>query len=414
MAKSLKKVAPVQRTAEVSHLADLVPDPANRRSHNPRNIGMVVDALQAVGAARSIVIDEDNVVLAGNGVVEAAAEAGLTRVRVVEADGSEVIAVRRRGLTQAQKRALAIYDNRTGELAEWNAEQLAADVAAGLDLKPWFGEEELAGLLGTTVKAGLTDPDAVPEVRATDIQVGDLFELGKHRLLCGDSTTADDVARLMGGVAATVVLTDPPYGMDLDTDWTGVIGAIGAIGHGIKGDKYAKVVGDDAPFDPSPLFVTFASAREMFLFGADYYAERIPSRASGSWLVWDKRKPSQSDAIGAEFELIWSKVKHKRRMLRHDWFGFLSSANRAEAHDRLHPTQKPTSLLVDILTQWSKPADVLSDTYAGSGSTVMACEQTSRSCYAAEIVPAYCQVIIDRWEQFTGLKANKVGEAVRA
>jgi hypothetical protein len=128
-------------------IGDLVPDPENRRKHNPRNIGMVVDALQRVGAARSIVIDENDVVLAGNGVLEAAAEAGITRLRVVDVDGSEVVAVRRSGLTKEQKRDLAISDNRAGELAEWNAEQLRADRDAGLGLSPWFGDHELSRAL---------------------------------------------------------------------------------------------------------------------------------------------------------------------------------------------------------------------------------------------------------------------------
>lgn len=152
-AKSLTKMAPRHR-AETgpTHIKDLVPDPANRRAHNPRNIGMVVDALQHVGAARSIVVDEDNVVLAGNGVVEAAAEAGITRVRVIEADGTEVIAVRRSGLTPEQKRALAMYDNRAGELSEWSAEQLQADQSHGLDLKAFFFDAELVDL-GVVVPA---------------------------------------------------------------------------------------------------------------------------------------------------------------------------------------------------------------------------------------------------------------------
>jgi hypothetical protein len=140
-------MAPVHRV-EPAHIKDLVADPENRRKHNPRNIGMVVDALHKVGAARSIVIDEDNVILAGNGVTEAAAEAGITRVRVVEAAGDELIAVRRSGLTAEQKRALAIYDNRTAELAQWNPEQLGADAAAGLDLSPWFTDAEAARLIG--------------------------------------------------------------------------------------------------------------------------------------------------------------------------------------------------------------------------------------------------------------------------
>jgi len=128
------------------HIKDLQPDPKNRRSHNSRNIGMVSDALRAVGAARSIVIDEDNIILAGNGVTDACAEAGITRLRIIEADGNELIAVRRSGLTEAQKRALALYDNRTSELATWNVEQLAADVKDGLDFAPFFFENELQEL----------------------------------------------------------------------------------------------------------------------------------------------------------------------------------------------------------------------------------------------------------------------------
>lgn len=127
-----------------THIRDLVSDPANRRKHTPRNVGLIVDGLQKVGAARSIVIDEDGVVLAGNATVEAAAEAGITAVKVVEASGNEVIAVKRTGLTSDQKRDLAIYDNRAAELAEWDMGQLATDVAAGIDLSAFFQENELA------------------------------------------------------------------------------------------------------------------------------------------------------------------------------------------------------------------------------------------------------------------------------
>src|SRR5262252_5814656 len=181
-------------------VARLTADPQNRRGHPARNLDLIAQALREVGAARSIVIDEDDVVLAGNGVVQAAPRAGLTKLRVVEAAGDEVIAVRRRGLTAAQKRALALYDNRTAELAEWDVAQLLADQAEGLDLASFWSDAELAALLGGNggPKQGRTDPDAVPEVRATEIQRGDLFELGRHRLLCGDSTVAADVARVMG------------------------------------------------------------------------------------------------------------------------------------------------------------------------------------------------------------------------
>lgn len=131
------------------NLARLKPDPKNRRTHGKRNKAMLLDSLNAVGAARSIVIDEDDVILAGNGIAEQAPDAGITKVQIVEADGQTLIAVRRRNLTPEQKRKLALFDNRSAELAEWNPEQLAADQTAGLDLVPFFTEGELAKLLDT-------------------------------------------------------------------------------------------------------------------------------------------------------------------------------------------------------------------------------------------------------------------------
>lgn len=138
------------RPTAPTRLADLQPDPVNRRSHPARNLAMTVEALRAVGAARSIVIDEDNLILAGNGVTAAALEAGLTKVHVVDVDGQTLVAVRRRGLTDDQKRALALYDNRTGELAEWNVEQLTADLTNGEDLTAFFLPDDLK-VLGVVV-----------------------------------------------------------------------------------------------------------------------------------------------------------------------------------------------------------------------------------------------------------------------
>ena len=142
---------------EVVTIADLKPDPANARKHNARNLGMIVDALHKVGAARSIVIDEHGTILAGNGVVEAAADAGIERVQVVDADGETLIAVRRTGLTDEQKKRLAYYDNRTAEVADWDAEQIAADLEAGFSFEGMFSEEETAALLGQAADAVLDD-----------------------------------------------------------------------------------------------------------------------------------------------------------------------------------------------------------------------------------------------------------------
>jgi DNA modification methylase len=256
--------------------------------------------------------------------------------------------------------------------------------------------------------------DSVPDVpEETITKLGDLWELGEHRLICGDSTDINVVDRLMDGVKADMVLSDPPYGMSLDTDFSTIKGSMKSLGrkNHTEGNKYEKVIGDNEDFKPeliTTFFANFDYVKEMFLFGADYFAELLPDKNKGSWLVWDKRKESQADAIGSEFELIWSRNKHKRRMLRHDWFGFLSSENGADARNRVHPTQKPITLLVDILNQWGKDANVIVDLYGGSGSTLIACEQLNRKCYMCELDTHYVDVIIDRWEKFTGQKAVKL------
>lgn len=139
---------------------ELLADPVNRRLHPARNVEMMRDSLKSVGAARSIVIDEDDMILAGNGVTAAAVAAGIENVRIIESDGDELIAVRRRNLTPEQKRALALYDNRTAELAEWNPEQLEADHAAGLEFRPFWTAEEEAELLKITPEFGPVPADA--------------------------------------------------------------------------------------------------------------------------------------------------------------------------------------------------------------------------------------------------------------
>ena len=145
---------------DLTHIKDLVPDPKNRRKHTPRNVGMIVDALHKVGAGRSIVIDENNEVLAGNATIEAAGEAGITQLKVVDASGDEIVAVRRTGLTTDQKRDLAIFDNRTGELAEWDAKQILEDAEASIDLSSFFSDGELQSILD----------------RAEDVNLDDFFE----------------------------------------------------------------------------------------------------------------------------------------------------------------------------------------------------------------------------------------------
>jgi DNA methylase len=380
----------------LTHIKDLVPDPANRRQHNPRNVGMIADALREVGAARSIVIDEDNVILAGNGVIDAAAEAGITRLRVIEADGEEVIAVRRAGLTAEQKRALAIYDNRTAELATWNLDQLLADVGNGLALQPWWTPEEEALLLKAQAKQGRTDPDAVPAERATDIQRGDLFELGAHRLLCGDSTNSEDVARVMDGARADFSFTDPPYNVNME---------------------YTAETNDNLP-------------RDSFVAWCQRWATHLPRvhcltvgikrlvwwgdiLGDPQWIIaWVKRNGQGQTGLGGTNK--WDAILCYGVPLDRDVDVIEINNDYREGVKAKgdHPTAKPVELWTTVIGRFG--GALMYEPFLGSGTTVIACEQLSRQCRAIEIGPRYVQVAIDRWEAFTGQKARKVGEAIRA
>ena len=400
----------------MASINDLQNDPKNARKRTDRSAKLIKQSLEEYGAARSIVIYENNRILAGNGTIAGAKAAGIKNLKIIEADGDEIIAVKRSNLTEDQKVGLAIADNRTGDLSEWDINMLE-QLSKEHDLNDFFDKKELDDILSkkeVLPTEGLTDPDEVPEVPEEPItKEGDLYILGNHRLLCGDSTNILHVEKLMDGNKADMVFTDPPYGMFLNTDWSGIQGSMKSIGAkaGTFGNKYKKVIGDNEDFTPdliNTIFASFSYCKEIFVWGADYFAELLPNKNDGSWLVWDKRKESQAEAIGSEFELCWSKSKHKRRMLRHDWFGFLSSSNPIEARNRVHPTQKPTSLCEDVMSQWGNTGDIVADLYGGSGTTLIAAERTNRHAYLMELDPKYCDVIVKRWEDFTGNAAKRV------
>lgn len=383
-------------------VSDLREDPINA------NVRESVEDLKAslleFGQHRPIVVKQDGTIIVGNHTFRAAVEIGWQEVWAYRVDDDGAKAVRR-----------ALADNRTSEL-RWFDDRILLDQLMEFDgaTIPGFDETFLKELSARVdplpgEEKPLREPSTNPVSRT-----GDLWCLGEHRLLCGDSTNMDDVTRLLDGQAPDMTLTDPPYGMRLDTDFSTIKGAMGSIGrtHGTQGNTYARVVGDHDDFSPALITAIFErfGAPEMFLFGADYYVEHIPAREDGSWLVWDKRKESQTEAIGSEFELCWSRQRHKRRILRHDWFGFLSSGNTTEARNRVHPTQKPSSLLRDIISQWGKDARVIADPFLGSGTTLIAAHAEGRVCYAIEIDPAYVDVSVERWQEFTKQVATLDGD----
>lgn len=377
---------------------------------NPRKNDEAVDtvakSIQEFGFKNPLIIDSAGTVWCGNTRLKAARKLGIEEVPCIVADD----------LTEEQIRKLALIDNKSSEIAEWDFE-LLKDELADLDMDEFdldWGIDEALGIEKEVEEDNFDVDEAIPD--EPKAKLGDIYQLGEHRVMCGDSTNEEDVAKLMDGAKADMVLSDPPYGMKLDTDYSTIKSKILTTTtlrgkRPASGNKYSKVIGDNEDFKPELIqafFDNFNYCKEMFLFGADYFAELIQDKNNGSWLVWDKRKESQADAIGSEFELIWSKNKHKRRVLRHDWFGFLSSQNAYDAQHRVHPTQKPISLLVDIINQWGKECSSVVDLFGGSGSTLIACEQLGRKCYMMELDPHYVDVIIKRWEDFTGKKAVKI------
>jgi DNA modification methylase len=403
-------------------LSDLVADPQNRRRHNARNLGMVTAALQEVGAARSVVIDEDNVVLAGNGVTEAALAAGFTRVRVVEAAGDELVAVRRSGLSPSQKRALAIYDNRTAELAEWNPDQLQADLEAGLDLSPWFSETELAKLVPSTVKAGLTDPDDVPAARATSIVLGDVFALGAHRLVCGDCTTPGAVQAVLGPVKPHLMVTDPPYGVDYDPDWRNRAKRAGSMQ--AYGASSTGVVANDDRSDWREAWALFPGDVAYVWHGALHASKVAESLESAALfvraqIIWAKQHaPISRGHYHWQHEPCWYAVRkggtgHWAGDRKQTTLWQIANANafggEAKTETTGHGTQKPVECMRRPIENNSSAGQAVYEPFLGSGTTIIAAEQTGRACHAIELDPTYVQMAIDRWEAFTGQKAEKVG-----
>jgi len=244
------------------------------------------------------------------------------------------------------------------------------------------------------ITEGNTEDDHIPEVKESRVKLGDVWQLGKHRLMCGDSTKESDVEKLMNGDKADMVFTDPPYGMDLDTNYKDIYKNAKS-----KTENQKKVIGDNKQFDPTFLL---SLSKEVFIWGADYFCQMLTT--NGSWFVWNKK--IGKGKIGNEFELCWSKQKHKKEILEIEWAGFRGMEK--DDGKRIHPTQKPITLCSHFVNKFSQKENIILDLFLGSGSTLIACEKTNRVCYGMELDTKYCDVIIERWEQFTGQKATKL------
>jgi len=384
-------------------VADLLPYANNAREHTEEQVAQVAASIKEFGWTNPI-ITHGQTVVAGHARLAAARKLGLKEVPVID----------RSDMSEAQWKAYVLADNQLAQNATWNDGLLTLelDALAELDFDlDLLGFPDLDALMGNDEpEEGLTDPDDVPEPPADPItQPGDLWILGEHRLLCGDSTDAESVAYLMNGAKADMVFTDPPYGMKLDTDWSGAKSSLkfASEKNALGGSKHKTVIGDHNDFSPELISaITDIDSKEMFIWGADYFAELLPERNDGSFVVWDKRLDESADKMyGSTFELCWSRNRHKRETARIKWAGIFGTEKEFD-HKRHHPTQKPSLLAEWFFDKWGSTEDLVVDLYLGSGTTLIAAEKTNRKCYGIEIDPIYCDVIVKRWEDFTGQKAE--------
>jgi DNA modification methylase len=313
-------------------------------------------------------------------------------------------------LTDAQKRAYVIADNRLALNAGWDEEMLKVEFAElgdlGFDLElTGFDAKEIDVFLADPLEAGLTDDDAVPDVpEEPTTKPGDVWRLGRHRLMCGDSTSIDAVDRLLSGAKIDLVHTDPPYGISESASKRKTRETNSLA----KSNSHLPEFDDsstDAARDAFALCEGLGIKRQVW-WGANHYAHALPETAN--WFVWDKRVEDKQRDMNSDCELAWVKSNWSSvRIFRHLWKGLIKDSEHGQS--RVHPTQKPVALVEWVFDYYNDVGSVL-DLFGGSGSTLIACERQGKDAFVMELTPHYCDVIIKRWEDYTGETAVLLDE----
>ena len=368
----------MQTTFALVPTAGLIPYARNSRTHSDAQVAKIAASIREFGFLSPIIVDGDNGIIAGHGRLMAAQKLGLAEVPVIEASH----------LTEAQKRAYVIADNRLALDAGWDNDMLKVELAdlklADFDLTlTGFDLGELDALLADPTE-GLTDADAVPDVPAVPVTVeGDVWLLGRHRLMCGDSTSIDAVERLMDGVKPDLIHTDPPYGMNAVSKSSV-----------LKKNYGTDIMGDDTPDVAKDAFRLinglYPDAKQIW-WGANYYCSVLPD--SECWLVWDKNNGGSDQT---DCELAWANFRSVVRQF----------TMASEKVNRVHPTQKPVALMEWIIKRFNLSAKTIADFFGGSGSTLIAAEKNGIDAFVMEFDPKFADVIITRWQDFTGQAAT--------
>ncbi|QOJ04313.1 MAG: ParB N-terminal domain-containing protein [Planctomycetia bacterium] len=424
---------------------------------NDAAVDAVAESIQRFGFRQPIVVDGEGVIVCGHTRWRAAQKLGLDKVPVHVA----------RDMTPEQIRAYRIADNKTAELAEWNLELLNIELGelkdAGID---WsllgFDADELAKLLGSEIKSGLTDPDDVPEPPDNAItQPGDLWVLGEHRLLCGDSASTADVDRLLDGAAIHLVNTDPPYNVKVEPRSNNAIAAGMSSFPSTDAARRDKKLTHHQGFDVARQGPKKATTKKLRAkdrpLANDFVSDDEFDRLLNAWFgnitrvlapgrgfyIWGgyancANYPPVLKACELYFSqaIIWVKehpvLTRKDFMGNHEWcfYGWREGAahvylgpnnvpdvwsiKKVNPQSMIHLTEKPVELAVRANQYSSRPGENVLDLFGGSGSTLIAAEQTGRRAFLMELDPLYCDVIVQRWEKFTGRHASRqAGKAKR-
>lgn len=382
----------------------LAPSAQNARTHSPQQIEKLTKSISQFGFINPIIIAEDGSVLAGHGRLEAAKALGMETVPTVSAAH----------LSAAQRRAYMLADNRMAMDAEWDEsmliEQLRALEAEGMDLGfTGFDSDELADLMRFDPVAD-ADEDAVPEATANPVsKLGDIWLLGNHRVRCGDSEDAEGVALLLAGAKPHLMVTDPPYGVEYDADWRNHTGDEGRTGRAV-----GKVLNDDKA-DWRKAWALFPGD-VAYVWHAGKFAGVVQEslEASGldirSQIIWAKNNL----AIGRgdyhwKHEPAWYAVREGGKS---HWQGSRKETtvweiDKPQKSETGHSTQKPVECMRRPIVNNSQAGDAVYDPFLGSGTTLIACETEARVCYGSELNPAYVDVIVKRWQEFTGRQATR-------
>ncbi len=381
----------------------LVPYARNARMHSDEQVAQIMASIAEFGFVNPVLVDANNGLIAGHGRLMAAQRLGL----------KEVPAITLGHLTETQKRALIIADNRIALNACWDAEMLSLELrdlqAEDYDLDILgFGEDELDELL-FDAPDGETDDDEVPEIQEAVVsKPGDVWVLGDHRLLCGDSTQLDAVEKVLDGSLADMVFTDPPYNVNYGSSLKDKTrGKKLKIKNDNLGDEFHQFL-----LDTCTNLVTVCKGA-IYICMSSSELDTLQSafrQAGGHWstfIIWAKNKFTMGQAdYQRQYEPILYGWKAGNK---HYWCGARDQGdvwlvNKPQKND-LHPTMKPVELVLRAIENSSKTRDIVLDCFGGSGSTLIACEKTGRSARLLELDPRYCDVIVRRWQDFTGKEA---------